>query len=122
MVSGNNDRHTSPFVSTDARPTEAGPAVAGLAAYLISLGSQGTYPIDVSTPERVKDLVLRLAYKRDGGNDIKFIYNGVRASDAARALYRQASSRRIYTFVPVRELELTIRGAPAYPASPSRRR
>ena len=52
--------------------------MAGLAAYLISVGSQRGSKIDVSTPLAVKQLIQRLAYSRGSTTPgINVVHNGV---------------------------------------------
>ena len=69
----------TPLLTEQIRKATA--SVAGLAAYLISLGGKTLPDAQVSTPGRVKDLILNLAYPRGPEGDIKVVYNGVKPSD-----------------------------------------
>ena len=52
----------------------------------MALGNEEFPEIDVSSPLLVKDYIIDTAYARQGANkDLKFIYNGIRPSDARDA-------------------------------------
>ena len=63
---------------------EAAARVAGLAAYLISLGTDFFPGLDVSTPGGVKDSIVRLSWPRNKSkflSHLNCIYNGIAVAD-----------------------------------------
>ncbi|KAH9908446.1 peptidase S8/S53 domain-containing protein [Xylariomycetidae sp. FL2044] len=76
----NEDGRTYKGSSGTSPATAAG---AGLAAYLLGLPQNGMFPDpDVSTPAKLKEYMLELAWARGDDKNMKSFYNGVRPSDA----------------------------------------
>lgn len=61
----------------------ASAAVAGLAAYLLSLGDLPPFEglTDVGTPQRLKDYMLQLSYPRGPNADVNVFFNGISRLD-----------------------------------------
>jgi hypothetical protein len=66
---------------TDNDPAAA--AVAGLAAYFLSLADLPQFQglVDVSSPQKLKDYMIELSYPRGPNADLRVFFNGISRLD-----------------------------------------